>query len=112
MDSLLTQPLAEQVAYAYLLGLATALVLLGLWYGIPALFWWWADRHPVATVDDLLADDLEEIELCDICLVELTDDIAAITCDAHRYCGDCDDATNRCTACAFERRLVLTEERA
>lgn len=105
MDILL--PLDEPVAYAFLLGMFTSGLMLAVCYGVPAAYWWWADRHPVATIDELL-----EVETCDICLVVLDDDIAAITCDAHRYCGDCDDASNRCTACTFARGLALIEERA
>lgn len=92
-----------------LLGLFLGLALAATFYGIPALWWWWADRHPVATADELLADDVER---CDMCLVELTDEIAAITCDAHRYCGECDDDSNRCTACSEARWSALIEETA
>lgn len=91
----------------FALGMAFALLLVGLFYGLPALWWAWNDEHPVADVDELL-----DLDRCDICLVPLTDDVAAITCDAHRYCGDCDDHTNRCTACTYARGLALIEERS
>lgn len=97
-------PLGEPVALAFLLGLFTALLLVGVWYGIPAAFWWWEDRHPAATVDELL-----DVETCDICLVVLTEDNEALTCDSHRYCAACDDDSNRCTACAEARGLALLE---
>jgi hypothetical protein len=106
METLL--PLEEPVVLAFLLGLFTAGLMLAAWYGVPALWWWWNDRHPFVDVDELLAD--EDVETCDLCQVVLTDDVRAITCDAHRYCGDCDDASNRCTACAEVRWSVLMEE--
>lgn len=99
--------LAGDFVLGLILGIALGLLLVGLFYGLPRLWWAWVDRHPVADVDELV-----DLDRCDICLVVLTDDIEAITCDAHRYCGNCDDASNRCTACAYARGMALIEERA
>lgn len=92
----------------FLIGLFLMPVLIGVWFGIPALWSTWADGRATHVTVDMLLD----LDRCDICLEPLTDDIEAITCDAHRYCGDCDDASNRCTACAYARRLTLIEERS
>ncbi|WP_210651310.1 hypothetical protein [Nocardioides sp. SYSU D00065] len=95
----------------FVLGLVIGVALVALWFGIPALWWVWHDHRLTVALQPTL-DELLDLDRCDICGAPLTDDVVAITCDAHRYCGDCDDASNRCTACAYERRLVLAEERA
>ena len=46
---------------------------------------------------------------CDICeerMCATYGPAAAVTCDAHRHCVDCEDATNPCRDCADERRAA------
>jgi hypothetical protein len=89
--------------WGFLAGATLVALWISAWFVGESIFDWLLDRRP--SVDEVL-----DLDRCDICLVELTEDIEAITCDSHRYCGDCDDASNRCTACAEARWTAMTEE--
>lgn len=92
--------------WGFIAGATLVALWISAWFVGESIFDWlldWRDRRPSV-------DELVDLDSCDICLVPLTEDIEAITCDSHRYCGDCDDASNRCTACADERWRALTEE--
>jgi hypothetical protein len=92
--------------WGFLAGATIVALWISAWFVGESIFDWLLDRRgQVPTLDEVV-----DLDRCDICLVELTDDIQAITCDSHRYCGDCDDASNRCTACADERWRALIEE--
>jgi hypothetical protein len=102
---------ASSLAWGVLAGATVVALNISAWFVGESIFDLLRDRlldrlsNRGASVDEVL-----DLDRCDICLVELTEDIQAITCDSHRYCGDCDDASNRCTACADERWRALIEE--
>ena len=108
------ETLPAEFVLGLILGMVFGLLLAALFYGIPALWWALVDLDAWTRADNSQpsVDDLLDLESCDLCFEPLTDDNAAITCDAHRYCVDCDDHSNRCTACAYARGLALIEERS
>jgi hypothetical protein len=89
--------------WGFLVGATLVALWISAWFVGESIFDWLLDRW-------LSVDEVLDLDRCDICLVELTEDIEAITCDSHRYCGECDDASNRCTACAEARWAAMTEE--
>lgn len=95
--------------WGFIAGATLVALWISAWFVGESIFDWLLDRRR-PSVDELLYDEMADAYRCDICLVELTEDIEAITCDSHRYCGDCDDASNRCTACSEARWTAMTEE--
>lgn len=99
---------ASSLAWGVLAGATVVALNISAWFVGESIFDLLRDRlrdRRSPSVDEVL-----DLDRCDICLVELTEDIEAITCDSHRYCGDCDDASNRCTACSEARWTAMTEE--
>jgi hypothetical protein len=89
--------------WGFIAGATLVALWISAWFVGESIFDWLLDRAPSV-------NEVADLDRCDICLVPLTEDIEAITCDAHRYCGDCDDASNRCTACSEARWQAMTEE--
>jgi hypothetical protein len=99
---------ASSLAWGVLIGATVVALNISAWFVGESIFDRVLERQRDRRSPSV--DEVADLDRCDICLVELTDDIEAITCDSHRYCGDCDDASNRCTACAEARWRAMTEE--